>query len=571
ERALRIKEAFYGPNHITVAITLNNLAGAYGALGDRSRQRDLLERTLCIKEAFYAPDHVEVAKTLNNLGSAYGILGDHSRARNLLKRALHIEEAFYGSDHVEIASTLNNLAVAHGALGDHSREQDLLARGLRIQEAFYGSDHVEVAGTLNNLAIAYASLGDHSRARDQWERTLPIQEAFYGSDHVEVARTLNNLANAYGALGDRSRLLDLLKRALHIEEAFYGSDHAEVARTLNNLGAAYGALGDHSRARDQWERALRIKEIFYGPNHVTVAGTLNNLANAYGDLGDHNRKRDLLKRALHIFEQSTDYGIEHPHAKIIRANLNKLSNNPVLPTIVASSSTSVTPTITTTELASFSFSEYNQQGVTYFQTKNYPAAITAFQTALRLVSAIPELTLENKTTLASLQQNLAAAFRENEQYAEAIQHFEQALTLHVGLAGTFSDAYKRSLSKKTACEDKQRSLVLHKEGIAHYKATEYAEALECFLKVYLLAKTFHTKPHTAIATAAFSIGSCYWQLTFYEEAVSYLQKAVDLRTQLLGIEHAETKKAQTRLVDCQQKQQEQFTEIPLETSTTVPF
>eukprot|EP00971_Amphidinium_carterae_P156540 3103138-Amphidinium_carterae.1 len=71
ERALRIEESHYGPEHPQVAITLANLGNAYGDLGDASKKRDYLERAMRIQESHYGPEHPEVAKTLANLGNAY--------------------------------------------------------------------------------------------------------------------------------------------------------------------------------------------------------------------------------------------------------------------------------------------------------------------------------------------------------------------------------------------------------------------------------------------------------------------------------------------------------------------
>eukprot|EP00971_Amphidinium_carterae_P143729 2847816-Amphidinium_carterae.1 len=47
---------------------IGNLGTAYGALGNASKMRDYVERALQIQEAHYGPDHLEVTKTLNNLG-----------------------------------------------------------------------------------------------------------------------------------------------------------------------------------------------------------------------------------------------------------------------------------------------------------------------------------------------------------------------------------------------------------------------------------------------------------------------------------------------------------------------
>ncbi len=66
ERALRTKEAHYGPEHVEVANTLGNLATAHAAQGDAQTTRTMLERALRILEVHYGPDHVKVADALNN-------------------------------------------------------------------------------------------------------------------------------------------------------------------------------------------------------------------------------------------------------------------------------------------------------------------------------------------------------------------------------------------------------------------------------------------------------------------------------------------------------------------------
>jgi tetratricopeptide (TPR) repeat protein len=364
ERALCIKEAYYGPNHIKVAGTLTNLGNAYASLGDAAKSKKLLERALCINEAHYGPDHVEVARTLNNLGNAYGSLGDAAKSKELLERAVRINEAHYGPDHVEVAGTLNSLGNAYGSLGDAAKKRELLERAVRIMEAYYGPDHVVlarvlhnlgnayygsfgdaakmkelleralrilethygpnhvvVAGTLSNLGTACDLLGDAGKGKELLERALRIKEAYYGPDHVEVAGTLDNLGNAYDLLGDAAKSKELLERAVRINEAHYGPDHVEVARTLNNLGSAYGSLGDAAKMQELLERALRILEAHYGPDHVVVAGTMNNLGSAYGSLGDAAKSKELLARALPILE--AHYG---PDNVQVAATLNSLGS-----------------------------------------------------------------------------------------------------------------------------------------------------------------------------------------------------------------------------------------------------
>ena len=82
-----------------VAETLNNLAIAYGKLGDKAKERDMHERVLAIKERAYGPDHLEVAATLYNLAIAHSGLENWAKARELLERVLPIWTRAYGTDH----------------------------------------------------------------------------------------------------------------------------------------------------------------------------------------------------------------------------------------------------------------------------------------------------------------------------------------------------------------------------------------------------------------------------------------------------------------------------------------
>ncbi len=77
----------------------------------------LTERALKIKEAVYGPEHPEVARTLTNLGIVQQRLGEFEAARATQQRALAIKEAVYGPEHPQLASTLTNLGNVHQQLG----------------------------------------------------------------------------------------------------------------------------------------------------------------------------------------------------------------------------------------------------------------------------------------------------------------------------------------------------------------------------------------------------------------------------------------------------------------------
>ena len=94
-----------------------NVGLLYMSIGASHDARDIFARALRIKEAHYGPDHAEVAITLTNLGSAHGALGDARTKREMLERALRIFEAHYGPDHAHVAfvqAELNHMQRAGG-------------------------------------------------------------------------------------------------------------------------------------------------------------------------------------------------------------------------------------------------------------------------------------------------------------------------------------------------------------------------------------------------------------------------------------------------------------------------
>jgi len=239
--------------------------------------KDLYERALKIGEAAYGPNHPTVAIRVNNLGLVLEALGDLSGARQHFERALSIDEAAYGPNHPTVAIRVNNLGLVLKALGDLSGARQHYERALKIGEAAYGPNHPTVAICVNNLGGVLKALGDLSGARQHYERALSIDEAAYGPNHPDVAIDVNNLGGVLKALGDLSGARQHYERALKIDEAAYGPNHPTVASILYNLGEVLRGLGDLSGARQHFERALKILLAFFDENHPHVKIVRNNL------------------------------------------------------------------------------------------------------------------------------------------------------------------------------------------------------------------------------------------------------------------------------------------------------
>ena len=235
ERALKIKEKSYGPDHPDVAATVGNLGLVLRHLGDLEGARKCQRRALKIEEKSYGPDHPDVAATVMNLGNVLYLQGDLEGARNCQERALKIEENAYGPDHPDVARTVESLGLVLRALGDLEGARNCQERALKIKEKSYGPDHPDVAATVGNLGLVLQDLGDLEGARNCQERALKIKENVYGPDHPDVARTVGNLGLVLQDLGDLEGARENLERALRIFRERLGEDHPDTIKTRNNL------------------------------------------------------------------------------------------------------------------------------------------------------------------------------------------------------------------------------------------------------------------------------------------------------------------------------------------------
>ena len=86
------------------------------------------KKALKVAEEIVGPDHPSVARSLNNLALLYNTQGQYAAAEPLYKRALSINEKALGPDHPSVATSLNNLAALYRATGQILEAQELEKR-----------------------------------------------------------------------------------------------------------------------------------------------------------------------------------------------------------------------------------------------------------------------------------------------------------------------------------------------------------------------------------------------------------------------------------------------------------
>ena len=218
----------------------NNFGLHLHAVADYPAARAACERALKIDEAAFGPDHPEVATDVNNLGSVLQDLGDLAGARQAFERVLKILEKTLPENHPYVAATTNNLGMVLQDLGDLAGARQAFERALKIDEAAFGPDHPNVAIRVNNLGNVLRALGDLAGARQAFERALKMDEATFGPDHPNIARDVNNLGMVLHDLGDLAGARQAFERALRILQKFLPPEHPHIKIVRKNLESLEG-------------------------------------------------------------------------------------------------------------------------------------------------------------------------------------------------------------------------------------------------------------------------------------------------------------------------------------------
>ena len=242
----------------TLGQVQSGIATFLDSQADHGQALALRQSALAIAEAALGPDHLTTATRLNDLAATYWRLGRFTESASLHERALAITETALGPDHPYTAISLNNLASTYQDAGRYDDALPLQERALAITETALGADHPDTAIRLNNLASTYRVLGRLDDALRRQERALAITKAALGPDHPDTAIRLNNLARIYQQLGRFTDALPLQERALAVTQAALGPNHPDIVIRLENLAATYQALGRPADALALEERAARM-------------------------------------------------------------------------------------------------------------------------------------------------------------------------------------------------------------------------------------------------------------------------------------------------------------------------
>jgi CHAT domain-containing protein/Tfp pilus assembly protein PilF len=267
-RALEIREKILGPDDLTVAALLGQLALTYSNTGDYANAEPLRLRQLAITEKALGPEHPAVITALIGLGSNYTARGDYQKAEEVYLRALDIFERAGRGESYEVAALSDMLGDVLYATRDYAGAEKYYQRERAVFEKILGPDSYHLAPSLSSLGGVAYDAGDYAKAEEMFRRALALGEKALGQDNIEVTTYRNDLADVYAMTGDYARAEALYLQSLSVHEQKAAMGSPAVRDTLYDLARLYASRGMLDEALKFQSRASELEEFYVGLNLV---------------------------------------------------------------------------------------------------------------------------------------------------------------------------------------------------------------------------------------------------------------------------------------------------------------
>lgn len=447
----------------------------YEYAADHQAALGYFHKALASAEAHHGPRSEETSKVMNNLGVVYNNLGEFSKALDYLQRALDIRLAVLGEENNLTATTYQNLGNAYLDAGDTAKAMEYFHKALDINLKVLDPDDPALAVSYNDLGNVFYSLGDYGKALEYLEKALEIQTKIYSGGHLHTAATLNNIGMLLSDKGDYQTALDNYFKALAIQEKIVGPGHPDIAISYNNIGSVYYYTGDFSKALEYFRKALDIRVAAFGEKHPSVGESYSNTGVTLTQLGNYDAARENLEKSLEIYKDV--FGNDNEAISVTYINLADLSSN----------------------LGDFQKAlEYQQKALEINQRLFGP----------------------DHPQVALSYNNIGTAYGDLGEPQKALEYLQKALDIRIKLLGN-NHPYVASGYNNI--------------GTIYNDLGNYDKALEYYHKA--IDSYSHNEENPECAQTYNNIGVALAKQGKDAEALDYKQKALEIREQVLGINH----------------------------------
>jgi serine/threonine protein kinase/tetratricopeptide (TPR) repeat protein len=177
---------------------LSDLALLLQERNELGEAESLMREILSNDRRTLGPEHVNVAIDLNNLGLLLVRRGRFAESEPLLREAVGI---FEKADHAGLAPALGNLGEALSRTGRYQEAEPILARAVTLAAARLGEQSQDLAKARVKYGDCLLELKRYAPAEAQALAALPVLRASLGDRHEWTQRAVRLLVDVYEAWG----------------------------------------------------------------------------------------------------------------------------------------------------------------------------------------------------------------------------------------------------------------------------------------------------------------------------------------------------------------------------------
>lgn len=228
-------------------LLINTLAVLEHRRGDRDSAEALDREALALDRILHGPDHLEVAMDLDNLGTHLAEAGRFAEAESLAIEALAIRRRHLPSTHSSIPASLHNLAYAIQRQGRLGEADSLYAQATALRRRLHPDGHPLLASTLRERGALRIATRDFAGAETLLVEALAMNLRYLGERHTEVALSHNEIGLLGYRRGDYASAAEQFATAVRILEQVLPEGHSTTTTVRANLTGTRAKLQSGAR------------------------------------------------------------------------------------------------------------------------------------------------------------------------------------------------------------------------------------------------------------------------------------------------------------------------------------
>ena len=453
----------------------------------------------------------ELCSALHIVGMSAGEWSDYEFEIQIYHKAMKVQIDIDGTATVASADLLLSMGACNLGLGDFDSAMGCYEEARFIFESRLGKTHDKIAKVLHLKGVVHCERSEHGVAMECFKKSLTIrQDNGMANDYdAAMADTLCWIGRVYREEGLSIKAKKYFEAARDAKEDIFGTDSLEVAEIVHNLAVIYDDEEHFEQSLSYYRKSLKIRRAVLGEEHEDVCELITCIGNVYRSMGDNSTALKAFRRALDLRSSV---------AKSIKLNRNQTealicSHEDVLELLSHDIGSSINSDAARDDVASVLL----KMGHLYDTISNFDQSLKCFEKALEI-----RQNTGDGVKAAQVYNVLGISFAKRRKFADAMDSFEQSLSLRKVALGEWSTDVAETLHNMGNCSAKKGDLDDAKSF--------YDESLR-------IKRKNLGNAHASVAQTLHNLGNIMSQKGSTEVAMQNYQDALSIRANILGTEH----------------------------------